>query len=211
MSAPLICCTSSRPTHCLTDWRPSILLPVSLLAAGHTGESAAFKARVFCCYLWVFFLSFLLFLSHKLPPPLLSRPPSDDTGLPTHCCRFAPIPLHSCLIPGLIIPRLWQSSAASSPSGESTRSGPRASSLCPQQTQCIHHSRLGRPLCMAYLTGVWRSPPWEESEKRVYFCQMPDTYAAICSLICCFYGEARSLFFQDSSFFAFLSRSYLRP
>lgn len=85
MSAPLICCTSSRPTHCLTDWRPSILLPVSLLAAGHTGESAAFKARVFCCYLWVFFLSFSLsftqITSSAALPPSLRRHRAANTLL----------------------------------------------------------------------------------------------------------------------------------
>lgn len=131
----------------------------------------------------------LFFLSHKLPPPLFSQPLKESSSgavgvraqLRQHkpansLPQIPPIPLHSLLIPGLIIPRLWQSSARQT-SAESAPNGPRASSLCFQQTDRIHHSLLGRPLCMLYFTGISRSPPREKSEKRVYFCKMSDTHS----------------------------------
>lgn len=151
----------SHPTHCLTDWRPSILLSVSLVAVGHMGKSSTFWGRMFCCYTrgCFSFLSFTQMASSAfLPPsPHLKESSSSTVGVrarlrqhkPANSLpQIPPIPLHSRLIPGLIIPRLWQSSAAQQTSAESALNGLRASSLCVEQTDRIHHGPLGRPLCM---------------------------------------------------------------
>lgn len=69
---------SSHPTRCLTDWHPSILPPVSPVAAGHMGESSKFfKGKsVFAVTRGCFLFSFLFVHTNSLTPPLffLSHP-----------------------------------------------------------------------------------------------------------------------------------------
>lgn len=140
---------------------------------------------------------FLFFLSHKLPPPLFSQHPPPNTH--THLKQLSsgavavraqlrqhkpanslpqihPIPLHSLLIPGPIIPKLWHSSARQT-SAESSLNEPTASSLCFKQPDRIHHSRLGRPSCAPYFTGI-KGALHEKKIKtrRVYFCKISDMH-----------------------------------
>lgn len=97
------------------------------------------------------------------PPPLrLHESSSGSVGERTRLrqhkpanslLQIPPIPLHSRLIPGLIIPTLAVTSwTAKRPL--TARKEPRASLLCVEQTHRIHHGALGRPL--------WISPVFEE-------------------------------------------------
>lgn len=99
------------------------------------GNLARFIGWMFFCYTWVFF-SFSFFHSKCLlrasPPSswLVYEPGSDNTRPANSLLQIPPIPLHSRLILGLIIPQLWHSSAVQESSAGSALIGLRVSSLC---------------------------------------------------------------------------------
>lgn len=143
-----------------------------------------------CHYSWVvvFFLIFF-FLSHKLLrfyrfSNLLPSEKESSSGAPgvrallrqhkpaNSLLPTAPIPPLSLLIPGLIIPRLWQSSARQT-SAQSAVNGPTASPLRLRRQPIAYITvGWGGTSCTLYFTGTSRSPPWERVRKRIYFCIM---------------------------------------
>lgn len=91
-------------------------------------------------------------LPSSLPSPRVNESSSGAVGVraglrqhkpANSLLQIPPIPLHSLLIPGLIIPRLWQSPAAQKTSTESALNRPAASILCVEQTSHIHLGPLG--------------------------------------------------------------------
>lgn len=111
---------------------------------------------MFCCCTWVFFFSFFHTNGLLRFPPTL--PSSERVVLQCSWCKSPAQTAQACQqsaadssnpssqssYPSLIIPRLWQSSAARQTSAESALNGPRASSLCVEQTDRIHHGPLGK-------------------------------------------------------------------
>lgn len=176
---------STHRAHCLIDWQPSILLPLFGSSRPHGKILHGLKSECFAVTCGCFsFLSFTQTASSALLPtsPRVKESSSGAVGvraqlrqrkLANSLLQIPPIPLHSLLIPGLIIPKLWQSSAQQT-SAESTLNGAQSIFITFQANWSHTSQSAGKAFMQVLFHWDFKESSLSETwgKKRVYFCKM---------------------------------------